>query len=132
MSSPSPADAVRTAFAGWEQGDSAPFFRLVAPTVTWRVIGSTALSGTYTDKASFLGIVGKLTGRLAGPIIATVQAVHDAGDTVILQWSGTSRGVNGRPYDQTYCWVLGFGPEGQIVDVTAYLDTALVEDMFAD
>ncbi|MEZ5264048.1 MAG: nuclear transport factor 2 family protein [Acidimicrobiales bacterium] len=132
------AERVRTAFAGWEQGDSRPFFALVSPSVTWRVIGSTALSGTYHDKATFLTTAGRLFGRLAGPIMAEVVAVHDVGDTVVLQWHGRSRGVNGRPYEQDYCWVLRFGEsdggrgDAEIVDVVAYLDTALIDDMFAD
>jgi uncharacterized protein len=54
-----------------------------------------------------------------------------AGDTVVLQWEGTSMGVNGRPYNQSYCWVMRLA-DGQVVDVVAYLDTALLDDMFAD
>lgn len=125
------AELVRTAFAGWERGDNRPFFQLVSPQVTWRVIGSTKLSGTYTDRASFLAATQGLFERLAEPIVAKVLAVHDVGDTVVLQWEGTSRGVNGRPYQQSYCWVLGFSA-GMVTDVVAYLDTALIDDMFAD
>lgn len=125
------AQLVRTAFAGWERGDSRPFFALVSPEVTWRVIGSTALSGTHRGLDTFLGITRRLFDRLAEPLVAEVVAVHDVGDTVVLQWEGNSRGVNGRPYRQSYCWVLRFSG-GAISDVVAYLDTALVDDMFAD
>jgi len=126
------AERVRRAFTHWESGSSREFFELVSPTVTWRVIGSTPISGTFTDKASFVaGATSKLIARLAEPLLATIVAVHDAGDTVILQWEGRSRGLNGRPYQQTYCWVLHFAG-GLIDDVTAYLDTGLVSDMFAD
>ena len=125
------AERVRTAFAGWEQGDSRPFFALVSPSVTWRVIGSTVLSGTHAGRAPFLAVAGRLFERLATPLVARVVAVHDVGDTVVLQWRGSSLGVNGRPYEQDYCWVLRFDG-AEIVDVVAYLDTALVDDMFAD
>lgn len=127
---PTNAERVRTAFSHWTNGSSREFFALVAPNVRWRVIGTTPLSGTFEDKASFLGsAVQKLTARFAEPLVATGYTVHDAGDTVILQWEGRSTGVNGRPYHQTYCWVLGFR-DGLIADVVAYLDTALVNDMF--
>ncbi len=126
------AERVRAAFSHWERGSSREFFELVSPTVTWRVIGTTPISGTFTDKASFVaGATGKLIAQLGEPLLATIVAVHDVGDTVILQWEGRSRGRNGRPYEQTYCWVLGF-EAGLIRNVIAYLDTALVEDMFAD
>lgn len=125
------ANAVRTAFASWEKGDSRPFFKLVADDVTWRVIGTTPVSGTYHSKPEFLSATAGLFDRFAEPLVAQVKAVHEAGDTVFLQWEGTSQGVNGRPYHQTYCWVIRMA-DGRAVDVTAYLDTALVDDMFAD
>lgn len=131
MSTHSNAELVRTAFASWEQGDSRPFFQIVADDVTWRVIGATPVSGTYHSRSEFLAGAGKLFDRFAEPLVARVTAVHEAGDTVVLQWQGTSQGVNGRPYHQDYCWVLRLA-EGRVVDVVAYLDTALVSDMFAD
>lgn len=124
-------ELIREAFASWEQGDNRPFFRIVADEVTWRVIGTTPVSGTYHSKAEFLTATQALFDRFSQPIVARVVAVHEAGDTVILQWEGTSQGVNGRPYHQSYCWVLRLA-EAKVVDVVAYLDTALVDDMFAD
>lgn len=132
MSTQSNGELIRTAFTSWEQGDSRPFFSLVADDVTWRVIGSTPVSGTYRSRSEFLGgAAGQLFERFAEPLVARVTAVHEAGDTVVLQWQGTSRGVNGRPYGQDYCWVMRLA-DAKVVDVVAYLDTALVDDMFAD
>jgi ketosteroid isomerase-like protein len=102
----------------------------VAADVSWRVIGTTPLSGTHRGKAAFREATQPFTERLAEPIVAKVLAVHGVGDTVIVQWEGTSRGTNGRPYNQSYCWVMHF-TDGKIDDVVAYLDTALVNDIFA-
>ncbi len=124
-------ELVRTAFGSWEKGDNRPFFKLVADDVRWRVIGTTPVSGTYDSKQQFLGATQALFDRFNQPIMAKVQAVHEAGDTVVLQWEGTSQGVNGRPYNQTYCWVMQLD-DGRITNVVAYLDTALLDDMFAD
>jgi ketosteroid isomerase-like protein len=38
------------AFQPWEQGNSTPFFDLIADDVTWTVIGSTSVSGVYHSK----------------------------------------------------------------------------------
>jgi ketosteroid isomerase-like protein len=128
---PGNGELIRIAFGAWEHGDSRPFFRLVSDQVRWRVIGTTPVSGTYHSKQEFLAATQALFDRFSQPIMAAVTAVHEAGDTVVLQWEGTSQGVNGRPYHQSYCWVLRLAG-GQVVDVAAYLDTALLQDMFAD
>ena len=122
---------VRTAFAAWETGDSRPFFALVDDDVTWTVIGSTPVSGTHTSKQAFLSAAGLLFDRIDGPIIATVAEVIAAGDRVVLRWSGRGKGRNGRPYEQTYCWVLRV-TDSRITDVVAYLDTQMVDAMFVD
>ena len=122
-------ERVRGAFAAWEQGDSAALFKIVASDVAWRVIGTTPLSGTHQGKTAFRAVTQPFVERLAEPIVARVLAIHDVGDTVIVQWEGTSKGRNGRPYHQSYCWVMHLR-DGLIDDVVAYLDTALVNDIF--
>jgi ketosteroid isomerase-like protein len=125
-------DLIADAFAAWADGDSRPFFRLVADDVRWTVIGSTRVSGTYTSKAAFVeGATGPLTEQLAEPIRATVDRVLADGDHVVVQWHGRSVSRSGTPYDQTYCWVLRL-EGGRVVEVTAYLDTELVSAMFAE
>jgi ketosteroid isomerase-like protein len=123
-------ELVRNAFAAWEAGDNRAFFGIVAPDVTWRVIGTTAVSGTYHSKKEFLIGTAAISDAFAEPLVAKVVAVHEAGDTVVLQWQGTSRGRNGTPYDQSYCWVMKVA-DGKVTDVVAYLDTALLERLLA-
>ena len=117
---------VADAFAAWEHGDFKPFFEIVADDVTWTVIGSTTISGTYHGKQAFLdGAVGPIHDALGGPIQATVLNIFEDGDHVILQWKGESMTRSGRPYHQVYCWVMRLA-DGMIVQSTAYLDTDLV------
>jgi uncharacterized protein len=123
---------VADAFAAWEHGDYLPFFTIVADDVRWTVIGSTPISGTFEGKQAFLdGAVVPLHDRLAGPIQATILDVFGDDDQVILRWKGESKSKSGRPYHQTYCWVMRLA-DGVIVEVTAYLDTGLVADMFEE
>jgi uncharacterized protein len=118
--------AIRSAFESWEQGDTRPFFGLVSADVRWTVIGSTPISGTYQGKSVFLEkAAGKLTARFAGPLTARIVDVSADGDKVFLQWEGSAGTTDGRPYEQTYCWVLTMS-EGEVVEALAYLDTELV------
>jgi uncharacterized protein len=123
--------AVRGAFILWEQGDSRPFFEIVSDDVTWRIIGTTSVSGTYHSKQAVAEATAPLGARFIEPLMAKIKSIHEAGDTVFLQWEGTSHSVNGQPYHQTYCWVIRMAG-GKAVDVVVYLDTALVDNMFAD
>jgi ketosteroid isomerase-like protein len=123
---------IAEAFAACEHGDYHPFFKVVSDDVRWTVIGTTPISGTFEGKQAFLdGAVVPLHDRLAGPIQATVLDVFGDGDHVILRWRGESSSRSGRPYHQTYCWVMRLAG-GLVVEVTAYLDTELVSAMFED
>lgn len=118
--------AIRSAFENWEHGDTRPFFGLVSADVRWTVIGSTPISGTYQGKSAFLEkAAGKLTAKFAGPLTARIVDVSADGDKVFLQWEGSARTTDGRPYEQAYCWVLTMS-EGEVVEALAYLDTELV------
>jgi ketosteroid isomerase-like protein len=121
---------ITEAFAAWAEGDSRPFFRLVADDVSWTVIGTTSISGTFASKAAFVeGATGPLTRRLAEPIRANVERILVDGDHVVVQWRGRSASHTGVPYHQTYCWVLRL-QDGRVVEAVAYLDTELVSAMF--
>jgi ketosteroid isomerase-like protein len=122
---------VHEAFSAWERGDSRPFFQLLDPDVSWTVIGTTPISGTYSSKKAFLkGAAGQLTTKLQGPIMAKVRNVLADGDHVILQWEGSTEATNGTPYRQTYCWVMRI-EGGKVKEATAYLDTALIDAVLA-
>ena len=119
-------------FSAWAQGDTKPFFALVDDDVTWTVIGTTPISGRYESKREFLkGAFGRLGPRLEGVPRSKIVNILVDGDHVVLQWEGTTRSVTGKPYQQTYCWVIRLRDE-RIVEVTAYLDTELVSAMFED
>jgi len=123
---------VSDAFASWAEGDTGPFFALVADDVTWTVIGSTPVSGTFRSKRAFTeGALVPMGKVLAGPILAEVVDVIADDDRVALRWIGRSSSRKGRPYVQTYCWTMRFDA-GRIVEVTAYLDTELITMLFED
>jgi uncharacterized protein len=118
--------AVRAAFLPWEQGDSGPFFDLVADDVRWTVIGSTPVSGVYESKQALIsGAFGPLLERLDGRLVTRLIDISADGDKVFLQHESSGVTTDGIPYEQVYCFAMKMR-DLRIVEIVAYLDTELL------
>lgn len=121
---------IQAAFDAWAAGDGAAFFNILAEDVQWTVIGSGPVSRVYTSRQAFLdGAAKPLNAKLAGPIQPTVVNIIAEGDQVVLQWEGTATAKSGKPYNNSYCWVMRVA-DGKVREGTAYIDTALVADLW--
>ncbi len=107
------------------------FFEHVADDVQWKVMGTHPLAGTYTSKDDFLAkTFGRLDPLMRNEVRLAIVGVHLAADFAIAELRATCTAIDGKPYDNTYCWVCRFDGES-IVEVRAYLDSALVSDLIA-
>jgi ketosteroid isomerase-like protein len=71
-----------------------------------------------------------LSGLLGAMVcIAGVLSFIAEGDLAVVEWHGHATSIAERPYDNDYCWVIRVA-EDRIVEVTAYLDGTLVEELF--
>ena len=123
---------IRDAFTAWANGDGTAFFNTLADDVRWTVIGTSPVSRTYTSRQAFLeGAAKPLNARLAGPISPTVVNVIGEGDSVVLQWEGRATTKSGKPYNNSYCWVMRLA-NGKVVEGTAYIDTELVSELWKE
>ena len=114
------ATAARSAEVGEEMADD----------VRWTVIGSCPVSRTYTSRQQFLeGAAKPLSEKLAGPIQPTVRNVIAEGDNVVIQWDGRATTKAGKPYNNSYCWVMRL-ENGKVKEGTAYIDTELVSELW--
>ena len=121
---------IQDVFDAWAGGDGAAFFNALAEDVQWTVIGSGPVSQTYTSRQAFLdGATKPLSAKLAGPIQPTVVNIIGEGDNVVLQWEGKATSKAGNPYNNSYCWVMRIN-DGKVREGTAYIDTALVADLW--
>ena len=121
---------IQAAFDAWADGDGAAFFNILAEDVQWTVIGSGPVSQAYTSRQAFLdGAAKPLNAKLAEPIQPTVVNIIAEGDQVVLQWEGTATAKSGKPYNNSYCWVMRVA-DGKVREGTAYIDTALVADLW--
>ena len=121
------ASYVRNLFANLESGNSDAFFEHVADDVDWTVMGTHPLAGTYHTKADFIAhTFARLNKILKEGVVLRVTNVLVDGESAAVEMESLSTALNGKPFDNRYCWVVRFS-EGTIVDVRAYLDSALVE-----
>jgi uncharacterized protein len=117
---------IRDAFAAWANGDGMAFFDLLADDATWTVIGDCPISGTYVGRERLVEDALKpQRAKLAGPPTPTVTNLIAEGDAVVIQWVGRGTTKTGRPYNNSYCYVVRI-ENGRIIRGTAYLDTELV------
>ena len=116
------ASYVSTLFANLENGRTDAFFDHVAEDVNWTVMGTHPLAGTYHTKADFLAhTFARLSKLLKEGVVLRVTNLLVDGDTAAVEMESLSTALNGKPFDNTYCWVARFS-NGTIVEVRAYVD----------
>jgi uncharacterized protein len=121
------ADYVRSLFANLENGRPEAFFDHVAQDVNWTVTGTHPLAGTYHTKADFLAhTFARLDKILKEGVVLRVTHILVDGDSAAVEMESLSTALNGKPFDNRYCWIVHFS-DGTIVEVRAYLDSALVQ-----
>ena len=130
MSSGQNKRIIQDAFTAWANGDGMAFFNLLADTATWTVMGSCPISGTYVGRQRLVeDALTPQREKLAGPPTPTVLNLIAEGDTVVIQWVGKGTTKTGRPYNNSYCYVVQMD-NGRIIRGTAYLDTELVRSIW--
>jgi ketosteroid isomerase-like protein len=123
---------VRSVFDGLQTAGGAPFFAHVADDVDWTVQGTHPLAGRYRSKAAFVaGTFAKLGPQLRGGVKLMIVNIMVSGDWAIVELRADAIAKNGLHFDNRYCWLTRFHND-KIVEVRAYLDSALVAQVFAE
>ena len=123
------ADTVRRIFSHLESGSGDEFFAHVADDVDWTVEGTHPLAGRYASKAEFHAhTFARLNKILPGGTQLHVENVLIDDDWAVAELRSHAVARNGMRFDNRYCWVMRF-KDGMIVEVRAYLDSALVQKL---
>jgi ketosteroid isomerase-like protein len=123
---------VRDIFKGLESGDGAVFFANVAEDVDWTVMGTHPLAGHYVSKQAFIaGTFAKLGKVLPQGAQLHVEYLLTQGDQAVVELHSLATAKNGMRFDNRYCWVVYF-QDGIITRVRAYLDSAMVAELFTE
>ncbi|KAL1668650.1 hypothetical protein GGF50DRAFT_111064 [Schizophyllum commune] len=128
-----PGDVSLTAFA-----PGSPFMEALDPNLRWVItdadgecIPGVRAEGVYNLAQWEQKVRDPLLACLAGPIGLRTDKIYIAGNVAIAETAGSCVQKNGQPYNNKYAWFLTFSPEGKIVEIHEYLNTALLERVFA-
>ncbi len=120
-------EKVKNLFKNLETGNSDNFFEHVSDDVSWTVMGTHPLAGTYHSKNDFIShTFHRLNRILKEGVILKVKNIFLQDNTAVVEMESISTALNGKPFNNTYCWVVFFQDE-VIVEVRAYVDSALVQ-----
>ncbi len=130
MSTEANKDVVQRFFQAGNSGDMDTCMSLIADDIVWTNIGTHSLSGTFRGKQE-LGerLLGPLFGQLQQGIHMTPQQLIAENDTVVAHCQGRAQTHDGRPYNNTYCWIIRIR-DGQFVELTEFGDTELIKAVF--
>jgi len=120
-------NALRNAFDRTAQGDGRAFLAMLADEVEWSIIGTTDWSRTYSGKESVVrDLLIPLSEQFEGRNLVEAKRFIATGDTVVVEGLNHSTTIRREPYPNRYCWIFEMRGD-QVVRVTEYCDTALVE-----
>ena len=123
---------VREIFKNLETGDGRGFFAHVADDVDWIVEGTHPLAGHYRSKVDFVAhTFEKLNKVLPQGTQLYLEHALVSGDWAVVELHSLAIAKNGLRFDNRYCWVCRFSGD-KIVEVRAYLDSALVARLFQE
>ena len=126
MSTTKNKEIVRRFYQAGNSGNMDACFDLISDDIKWVNIGSTSLSGTFRGKEELMEkLLGPLFGRLKAGIFTRINQLIAEGEYVVAQTSGTAETLDGRPYNNTYCWIIRLR-NGKFVEVTEFADTELI------
>ena len=123
---------IRQAFDAWQQGTGS-VTDVFAPGMVWRIEGHSAASKEYGSKQQFIDeVLTPFGARFTAsepfrPV--KIRAVYADGDTVIVIWDGRGIASDGRPYENSYAWIMKLDG-GKVIDGTAFYDSISFNDLW--
>lgn len=67
--------------------------------------------------------------RMREPLVPTVHRLYAENDTVIALFDASGVALDGKPYVNTYAWILRM-QDGRIVDAHAFFDAIAFDDLW--
>ena len=92
----------------------------------WTIKGSSILSGTYKDKATFFKqVLDRLSNILQPDWRMRILDTYIDNNVLVVEMRGEAKTKDGQDYNNDYCWIFKFAND-KIISITAYYDSLLV------
>jgi ketosteroid isomerase-like protein len=125
-------ETIRAAFEAWQAG-TAPIADVLAADLVWRIEGHSLASREYTSRDQFVDeVLAPFGARFANgepfrPV--RIRSVLADGDAVVVVWDGHGVANDGRPYENSYAWIMRMR-DGEVVEGTAFYDSLSFNDLW--
>jgi len=121
--------AIAASLQAWADGTGSPY-DLLAPDARWTIAGNSLGSRTYEDKEAFLrDVIRPFNARMSDRLVPTVHRIYADGDTVVAHFDAKGTARDGKPYVNSYAWILRMRA-GQIVEAHAFFDAHAFDDLW--
>lgn len=120
---------IERAFAAWAAGTGGPY-DLLSDNVVWTITGNSLAGKTYGSRKAFMSeVIRPFNARMSAGLKPTIKSIHAEGDTVVVFFDASGTAKDGRPYTNTYAWILGMR-DGRITNASAFFDAIAFNDLW--
>ena len=120
---------VAQGFAAWANGTGSPY-DLLTDDASWTITGNSAAAKTYPTKEAFMSeVIRPFNARMRSGLVPSVRKLYAEGDTVIALFDAQGMARDGKPYTNTYAWILEL-QDGKIRRSTAFFDSIAFDDLW--
>ena len=120
-------DTIARSFDAWRAGTGGPF-ELLTEEAIWTILGRSIAAKTYPSREAFLSeVIRPFNARMNGSLVPTIRNLYADGDTVIAFFDAIGEAKDGKPYKNTYAWILEM-QAGKIVRAYAFFDSIAFDE----
>lgn len=120
---------IAKAMDAWAAGTGGPY-DLLADDAVWTISGNSLASKTYPTKEAFMSeVIRPFNARMRTRLIPSVHALYADGDTVVAHFDAQGTARDGKPYANSYAWILTL-KGGRIVRAFAFFDAHAFDDFW--
>lgn len=120
---------VTKGFDAWARGTGSPY-DLLADDVNWTITGNSMAAKAYPSKEAFMSeVIRPFNARMGDRLIPKVRKLYADGDTVVAVFDASGTAKDGKPYTNTYAWILELKND-RIVQADAFFDSIAFDDLW--
>jgi uncharacterized protein len=113
----------------WADGTGSPY-DLLAADARWTITGNSLAAKTYPSKEAFIReVIQPFNARMRERLVPSVHRLYAEGDTVIAHFDAKGVARDGKPYVNSYAWILRM-KNAQVVEAYAFFDAIAFDDLW--